>query len=86
MILKAYTAENIYILYTYILNFQLSNIVLVHEIDHKEGRQYLVFRMEVHYILPAPQENVENEHLRVLRVELHRKYKSGELDGYGLYL
>ena len=38
------------------------------------------------FLFSGPQESQENEHLRVLRIELHKKYKQNELDGYGLYL
>ena len=31
-------------------------------------------------------EIVDNEHLKILRLELHRKYKTAELDGFSLYL
>ena len=36
--------------------------------------------------LAGPPEKVENGHLKQLRVELQRKYKAEELDGYCLYL
>ena len=33
-----------------------------------------------------PVHNIENEHLKMLRIELNKKYTEKELDGYSLYL
>ena len=34
----------------------------------------------------APTDSYNNDHLVILRSELHQKYKTNQLDGYCLYL
>ena len=38
------------------------------------------------YCRAGPAENVENEHLKTLRIELSKKYVLKQIDGFSLYL
>lgn len=42
--------------------------------------------MTLRLVLTGDEDSSENQHLKILRTELHKKHQTGLLDGYCLYL